>query len=152
MAIKANKLAQMLCKDDHEGVKDLETQFCKYTTTHPMAHPGPPRGYVSGKLKNPVFLQWLMVKGYFFFVLLLNVSTFYLPIKILLLVLVKNNLSYPSKFKLIFLFSDFSWTTRARSKVCMCFVHLVITASKILISCSFIFSSQFKTRPRETLS
>lgn len=67
MAIKANKLAQMLCKDDHEGVKDLETQFCKYTTTHPMAHPGPPRGYVSGKLKNPVFLQWLMVKGYFFF-------------------------------------------------------------------------------------
>lgn len=67
MAIKANKLAQMLCKDDHEGVKDLETQFCKYKTTHPMAHPGPPRGYVSGKLKNPVFLQWLMVKGYFFF-------------------------------------------------------------------------------------
>uniref|UniRef100_A0A3B4FQ11 Tetratricopeptide repeat domain 3 n=1 Tax=Pundamilia nyererei TaxID=303518 RepID=A0A3B4FQ11_9CICH len=36
MAIKANKFAQMLCKDDHEGVKDLETQFCKYTTTHPM--------------------------------------------------------------------------------------------------------------------
>lgn len=47
MAIKANKLAQMVCKDDHEGVKDLETQFCKYTTTFPMAHPGPPRGYVS---------------------------------------------------------------------------------------------------------
>uniref|UniRef100_A0A3Q4GRU9 RING-type E3 ubiquitin transferase n=1 Tax=Neolamprologus brichardi TaxID=32507 RepID=A0A3Q4GRU9_NEOBR len=67
MAIKANKLAQMVCKDDHEGVKDLETQFCKYATTFPMAHPGPPRGYVSGKLKNPVFLQWLMVKGYFFF-------------------------------------------------------------------------------------
>lgn len=32
MAIKANSSAQSLCKDDHEGIKDLEQQHLKFIT------------------------------------------------------------------------------------------------------------------------
>lgn len=32
-AIEANKAAQELCKDDHEGMKDLEQQFKLFTQT-----------------------------------------------------------------------------------------------------------------------
>uniref|UniRef100_A0A3Q0SCZ1 RING-type E3 ubiquitin transferase n=1 Tax=Amphilophus citrinellus TaxID=61819 RepID=A0A3Q0SCZ1_AMPCI len=49
MAIKANQLAQLLCKDDHEGVKELETQLYKFTVPQPVPQRGPPRGYVSGE-------------------------------------------------------------------------------------------------------
>lgn len=32
LAIQANSWAQSLCKDDHEGVKDLEQQHSKFCT------------------------------------------------------------------------------------------------------------------------
>lgn len=53
MAIKANQLAQLLCKDDHEGVKELDAQLYKFTVPQPVPQRGPPRGYVSaGPLKQ----------------------------------------------------------------------------------------------------
>lgn len=38
MAIEANRSAQSLCKDDQEGIKDLEQQHQKFTTEHAPTH------------------------------------------------------------------------------------------------------------------
>lgn len=52
MAVKANQLAQTLCRDDHEGgdVKELEAQLYKFTLSQSVPA-GPPRGYVSGDVE-----------------------------------------------------------------------------------------------------